>query len=329
MSPLRLSLWMLQMSLLASCAGPLQQTRTVDLPLWEDPHQIQIQKIGVLTFTGSDAYGKAIEQHFSERLEESGYFDVVPISRTGQDLKPLDKNGSSSPLLEVARANNVDILVAGRMRTGYGRTNFGNAVIGAPVHKVVLSIKTINPFTGRIQSQKQLMREFKGEVGWHPESDASEANLFKRLGRECVDELVSQMFVSYNTVSVSLASPDRSLPTAWKGNRLALEGRWSAAQEQWSAAAKENPESSEIRYNLGLACEACQQYTEARRHYAVARDDLAANLYKQALARCNQAEAQYVAAVTQRQRFQGPVVRRLPPDSRYEQFSLRRLPVVR
>jgi len=320
---------MLQLSLLVSCAGPLQQTCSVDLPLWEDPYQIQFQKIGVLTFTGSDAYGKAIEQHFCERLEESGYFDVVPISVTGQDLRSLDKNRSLLPLLETARTNNVDILVAGRMCTGYDRTSLGNAVIGAPVHKVVLSIKTIHPFTGRVQSKKQLMREFKGEVGWHPESDVSEAELFKRLGRECVDELVSQMFVSRNTISVALASPDRSLPTAWKGNRLALEGRWTAAREQWSAAAKENPISSEVQYNLGLACEACQQYIEARRHYAAAKDDLAVNLYEQALARCDQAEAQYVAAVTQQQRFQEPVIRRLPPDAGYEQFSLRRLPVVR
>lgn len=329
MVPFRRLLLSSQIFILSACAGSLQHSHTADVPLWESPHQICVQRVGVATFTGGGEHNRDIEKYFCERLEESGYFDVVPLSANGQIYESHSQGQSMPTLIEAARVNNVDILVIGRVGAGYGKATFGNAVIGAPVHKLIFSVKLIDPLTGKLHSKKQVLREFKGEVGWHPESDASEAALFARLGRECVNEVVRQMFVSHDTVAVVLASPDRNLSAAWKGNRLAQQGRWAAARKQWAAAAKANPGSGEVQYNLGLACEACQQYVQARKHYAAAKEDVTGHLYEEAIARCDHAEAHYVAALAQRQRLHEPVARRLPPDRGREQFSLRRLPVVR
>ncbi len=308
------------------------------LPIWQTPHRHDVRRIALLPFTGDAEFTKAVQRHVAERLHEAGYFEMVSL---GEDMQGMAGGGDANFMreqLRLARQNGVDTLVGGQIKAGYGRTGFGNVAFGPPLHKAVISLKTIDVASGKIRDHKQVMKEFRGEVGAHPNSGQSEMDLFKSLARGCADDLVSEMFISRTTVSVPLALADRKANNVSQGNLFARQGRWADARRAWKKAVDDDPDCHAARYNLGLACEAAQQFGEANAHYAAAIGIEDREEYHVATARCNLANQQYALAL---QNWQGqflasslpvpaPAGGNLARDSAIETASLlRRLPPVR
>ena len=318
-----------------SCAQ-LDQTQTmVGLPVWQTPHRHDMRRIVLLPFTGDAEFTKAAQQHVEERLHEAGYFEMVSLGADMQGMAEVVDGNVMQEQLRMARQRGVDTLVGGKIKVGYGRTGFGNVAFGPPRHKAVISLKTIDVASGKVRDQKQVMKEFRGEVETHPDSGQSEIDLFKRLARSCADDLISDIFVSRTTVSVPLALTNRKAENVWRGNRFAQQNRWADARRVWNKAVEEDPNCHAARYNLGLACEAAQQFGEANDHYAAAIGIEDREEYHVAASRCNLANQQYALAL---QNWQGqflangspPVQGKLELDPDIETASLlRRLPPVR
>ena len=321
-----------------SCAQLEQTQKMVGLPIWQTPHREDVRRIALLPFTGDAEFTTATQQHVAERLHEAGYFEVVSLEAGMEGAAGEGDPNIIQKQLLLARKSGVDTLVGGKIKAGYGRTGFGNIAFGPPLHKAVITLKTIDVSSGRVRDHKQVMKEFRGEIETHPDSGQSEMDIFKRLARDCADDLISGIFVSRTTVSVPLAIADRKAKNVWRGNQLAQQGRWADARQAWEKAVEDDPNCHAARYNLGLACEASQQFGEANDHYATAISIDDQEEYHVAVARCNLANQQYSLALQNlRGRFlanpspvQPPVGGTLADNLCGETASLlRRLPPVR
>jgi tetratricopeptide (TPR) repeat protein len=280
-----------------SCAPLAPDRQLAGLPVWQLPHRADVRRIAVLPFAGDVEFTGALEQHLGERLLEASYFDVVSLPESTPLSATDDKGDISRNHLQSARAGGVDTLISGRLRVGYGTTGVGNFSFGPPIRKAVVTLKITDVATGKLRDQKQVLKEFKGEVEFHPDSGHSENELFNRLVRDCADDLISDIFIPRSTVKVPLALPDRQAKEIWRGNQLARQGRWTAAREVWESALAADPDCHAAQYNLGLACEASQQYIVARGHYAAARQASDQEIYREATARCQRSAQSYALAM--------------------------------
>lgn len=321
-----------------SCAQLDQTQQMVGLPIWQTPHRHDVRRIALLPFSGDEEFTTATQQHIAERLHEAGYFEMVSLEAGMRGAAGEGDANIIQKQLRLARKSGVDTLVGGQIKAGYGRTGIGNIAFGPPLHKAVITLKTIDVASGRVREHQQVMKEFRGEVEAHPDSGQSEVDLFKRLARDCADDLISEIFVSRTTVSVPLAIADRKAKHVWRGNLLAQQGRWADARQAWEKAVEDDPNCHAARYNLGLACEASQQFGEANDHYAAAIGIEDQEEYYVAVARCNLANQQYSLALQNlRGRFLANPSPVLPPiggtltDNLGAETAslLRRLPPVR
>ena len=125
-------------------------------------------------------------------------------------------------------------------------------LIDGPTHSLAYS-KTI---TKNYDSGKVPKGEFKSML--------SSDKILYILANEVIEEFIAQISPELHEIKRAIESEDGFID---EGKTYAIEGFWDKAIEIWKKVEEQAPNNPKALYNLGLACEALGEYTDAEIYY--------------------------------------------------------------
>jgi len=267
---------------------------------WE-PAAIDVSsmnRIVVLEFQGE--HGKSVATALSGQLWQNEFYTVVDRTALSRDLQlasyttdNLNEN-SLHALLSPARAQGIDGVVLGeileyrcedkRVRrlaantsTGEGPSGSRNANhpggAGGEFREnlvregiVTIAFRLVDVETGEIRAADKVSHTYAGDQEGTSGKLPTREEVLAQLTEQCLAEIVDMMAPHEATSQIQLATCDiwtRGRREVKEGNRLAVEGDWKQAEQQWQAATRIEPENHAALFNLAIAADHRHEYVVA------------------------------------------------------------------
>lgn len=324
----------------AGCAPRAQ------LMVWH-PAEIDImglERLAIVDFEGEQQSGKIARAALQTQLFENKYYHLIDQAELARVRPVLREDGSPdlTAALEAARVLGVDVLLCGqvvsynvlddlqtehRIELG-GGTSKGkggeSSSLGFGLDStqtltreasVSVAVKLIDVRTGELRAARQFAHAFNGKrVNGQGELPGRDAILTKLLN-ECSQDVVRMIAPHYRPQEIALGRTyyGKGLKEIRSGNKLATRGNWPAAEQEWQAAVRENPQSHVAHYNLALAAEARQDYPAAKHHIDAAIKEYAATDYQKFKKQLGKDQQIFQAALAQAQSRPTAIAARQPP----------------
>ncbi len=251
-----------------------------------------IQRLTVVPFSGE--HGSAIASALTTQLWEGQFYSLVDQS----ELNPVrtvahDPDQLHESIRHAARAVGVDGIITGEVieyrcqdqvlhdteffldqendqheTEDYERTHVGFRH-DERIHReatVTVAFQLIDADTGQIRLSHRASHSYQGVIGDDEMGGFTQGEILNHLSRECVKEFLQKMAPYEEACPMRLARPkllSRGASQVRKGNRLAIEGDWEAAQAAWQAALEKNAQSDAALYNLALEAATHHRYDQA------------------------------------------------------------------
>jgi tetratricopeptide (TPR) repeat protein len=277
-----------------------------------------LRRLAVLHCAGPEGSGPIAHNTIVSTLAENGYYSLIdPAELERFAPAPLyDAEGKANTMvaIEAARRMRLDAILIPRVRyrraggLGGGTIQFGDPTVAALVNCELIDVRT-----GQILANDRTTAPYKGELTDDRTGPTSRKKVLARLMQKAAAEAAGKIAPHQTQRDVRLAGATfgKGAGAIRQGNELARQGDWAKAMEQWQSALAENPESDAAMYNLGVACEAVNDFERARRMYAAAAERSDNELYRKALARVERSGREYQVALMQINRAGQP--RSQPP----------------
>ncbi|WP_197443652.1 tetratricopeptide repeat protein [Maioricimonas rarisocia] len=248
-----------------------------------------IRRVAVLDLSG--AGGETVATVVAGRLWSSEIYDLVepsdvwPVAQTAATSELTDAELES--LLKSARATAVDAVITGSVlryecreesgpaegRTGrrwwaWGGSDEESQGVRLAAN-VEIEFRLIGVEDGETLASRRCRRDVIETCAESP-SAADREQLLDDLTQSCVDEFLAVVTPHEIPVEMRLAHCpwyQRGGRQVQRGIKLARQGRWDDAEEQWRKAVERNPGSDAALFNLALAA--------AHRHDFDAAEDYA------------------------------------------------------
>ena len=304
---------------------------------------VGLERLAIIDFEGEQQSGKIARSALQNQLFENKYYQLVDqaeLARVRPVLRP-DGSPDMTAALEAARMLNVDVLLCGQVVSynvaddlqtdhhveiggGSSESKAGkSSALGFGLDStqtltreasVSLAVKLIDVRTGQLKGARQFAHTFNGKrVNGTGELPGREAILTKLLS-ECAQDTEKMIAPHYRQQEVALARIyyGKGLTEIREGNKLAARGKWQEAEQQWQAAAKENPQSHAAHYNLAVVAEVRQDYAAAKEHLDKALKQYAAVDYQKYKTKLEADQRKYNAAMAQAQSRPTMIAARFP-----------------
>ena len=193
---------------------------------------------------------------------------------------------------------------------------------------VGLAFKLIDIRTGQIRAARETSHNFNGRsVNGNVQLPGRE-RVLADLTHKCSRDVLAMLAPHADSVQVTLAKQyyGKGLSELHRGNDLAKNGNWSAAEAAWENALSQNRNNHAAHYNLALAAEARGDYPTAVRHVDLAIEKYGDVLYQKHRQQLDQRRAQYLAAVAQTQSKNTLAIARQPPSPGSQPASFEIIP---
>jgi tetratricopeptide (TPR) repeat protein len=286
---------------------------TAELPLWRpaEANVVSVRQLAVFPFGGPDNVGPAAREACLTRLSEHGYYQLVDFDEVQRlwpaPLVAADGRVDRVAAVEAARRRQLDAIVLGQVR--YERDkghSLGSTelVLGNPTVRADVAYELIDVRTGETLAAGEAGSQYTGDLTNDRNTPTSKSTVRERLARQSGAQVGDRITPHAATIHVPLADAGTSRG-AWavrRGNKLAAEGRWSEAEQEWQAALAANPQCHAAIYNLGVAHESRQEYQQARTRYAAAHELAAETLYENGQQRVDRAHREQPLVLAQLQR---------------------------
>lgn len=274
----------LRMMLLAILACGIGGCATfVQVPAWRGPTgDVNLQNmvhVAVPDFVGprGDSFGAK----FADRMAQSGYFVLVPREHwepVWREVRP--GRSPAEAAVELGRRLNLDGVVLGEMvkvecndRDTSWVLYDGNS--DGPIIKtdgdferqaeVTVQVQLLDVRSGQLRGSERASRKRNRTVSSMRELRPRE-QLLDELLAQVLEELVPRFAPHPQPLNVQLAPAqwwEPGAPAMRRGNALAEQGNWPAAEEAWQQALQQNPNHRAAQYNLALARAARQDFASA------------------------------------------------------------------
>lgn len=302
-----------------------------------------LERLAIVDFEGEQQTGKIARAALQNQLFENRYYQLVDqaeLARVRPVLRP-DGSPDMTAALEAARLLNVDVLLCGQvvsynvaddLQTDHhveigGGSSEGKAGKSSSLGfgldstqtltreaSVSLAVKLIDVRSGQLKGARQFAHTFNGKrVNGNGELPGREAILTKLL-TECAQDTERMIAPHYRQHEIALARIyyGKGMSAVREGNKLAARGKWPEAEQQWQAAAKENPQSHAAHYNLALAAEVRQDFAGAKEHLEKALKQYAAVDYQKYKQKLDSDQRKFNAALAQAQSRPTAIAARQP-----------------
>ncbi len=327
--------------LLAAGCAPRAQ-----LMVWH-PAELDItglERLAIIDFEGEQQSGKIARASLQTQLFENKYYNLIDQAELAR-VKPVLRDDGSPDLtaaLDASRVLGVDVLLCGQVvsynvlddlqtdhhielggSTSKSKSGAESNALGFGLDStqtltreatVSVAVKLIDVRTGQLRAARQFAHTFNGKrVNGNGDLPARDAILTKLLN-ECSQDAVRMIAPHYRPQEIALARTfyGKGLKEIRAGNKLAAKGNWAEAEQQWQAAAKENPQSHVAHFNLAVAAEARQDYFAAQQHLESAIKNYSAVEYQNFKKRLEKDQQKYQAALAQAQSRPTAIAARQP-----------------
>jgi len=277
-----------------------------------------VRRLAVLYCEGPEDSGPLAHETMVSTLADSGYFWLVnPAEMDRFAPAPLyDSDGKANTIaaIEAAGRMRLDAILIPRVRyRDEGGFDMGGSVIqiGDPTVTATVDYELIAIRTGHTLAKGRTTASYKGELTDDRTGPTSRTRVLAKLARDAAVEAARKITPHQRQLDVQLAGATfgKGAGAIRQGNELARQGDWAKAMERWQAALAENPESDAAMYNLGVACEAKNDFGRAYRMYSAAAERSDKDLYQQALARVERSGQERQMALAQINRVHQPQAR--------------------
>lgn len=328
--------------LLVSAAGCAPKAM---LTVWE-PAELNIsgvRTLAVLDFRGEYHSGQIARSALVSQLVENGFYTLVDQDQlpglrrlgSGQPGEPIDVNSA----VDAARAAGVDAILVGDVLSYHAvddvdnrpRIGVFNGVeadqqgtagpvigigiqTGESIHREIsaaLAFQLIESRGGQILAARQSSYTVTGQAvngeGYLPARERTLTELMARCAADVVRMIAPHRVPVEVQLATALYGPGAKQVQA--GNKLAMEGHWDKAAEEWQKALDQDRGCHAAKYNLALAHTQSGRLTDARRLLIDASVSKPRGLYRRALAQFDHQQEKYRLAMEQFNRRPGP-----PPD---------------
>jgi len=290
----------------------------------------EIQRVAVLPFGGADKLTDIATSAFVAQLRNGQVYEVVEAPASIAPASGYADGTTGGSKIQQAQILQAGLLIDGTVgvRWDYHRLGAG-IVIGDPTIEVSMEVKVVDVASGQVLVTEQASRSYKGEFESNSKSDFSLRSVQARLVKKCADEIAAKINGDDGTVQVELAEPSygKASGSVRDGIESAESGSWTVAKMHFEMALKEDPQSHEMMYNLGVAHEALGNFSEANRLYLAAAQLQEKDTYRDAARRVAGAEHKVqLAMIRKHERLASSLTRpyhRLPERTA---GVLRRLP---
>jgi tetratricopeptide (TPR) repeat protein len=260
-------------------------------------------------------------------VRDGGLTVVSSQELAGFASEPLyDQNGvvNRAAALQAASRMQLDAVLIGKLHrrreSALGQIS-EQIQIGDPIVTVRIGFQLIDVRTGTVVAEGQPEQSYRGESDRFASGATPEREVLEDLVEACARDVAAKIAPHRVPFQTGLArgSLSKGASKVWSGNRLAKNGDWITAAQHWRQALEQNPENHAAAYNLGLACEAQDDFAGANRMYALAASLKDKELYNDAVARVTRNSRQYEVAQAQIARH-----RHVPPPLPAYQLASRR-----
>lgn len=285
-----------------------------------------IERLAVLGFRAPPEVAATVERTALEHLNKSGFYQVIQDSSASQLEAahvplPTEADGIRQVVAR-GRQLGADAVLVGRVRKRLDEgAELGNFTlrIGDPELGVMIEYFVVDVHTRSIRAKQRIVRTQSDEV--FVEDRRFTARTVDDMVKQCAEEMVSQITAGSDMIQVELATLTLGKGSGYlqDGNKLAGEGEWQRAAEEYLSATQVNPDCHQAIYNLGLAAEAQGRFRDAENMYNRAIKKSDEPLYRDALTRVASAGRNYHLAQRQiaerpRWRRQRALARKPGPD---------------
>ena len=277
-----------------------------------------VRRLAVLYCTGPEDSGPLTHNTIVSTLAENGYYSLVDPAElerfSAAPLYDLDGKADTIVAIEAARQIRLDAILIPRIRyRREGGLDLGGSIvqIGDPTVTAAVDYQLIDVRTGRTLAKDRTTASYKGELTEDRTGPTSRQKVLARLMQEAAAKAAHKITPHQTQLDVYLAGATfgKGSGALRQGNKLALQGDWPRAMEHWQSALVENPDNDAALYNLGVACEAMNDFDGANRMYAAAAERSDNEMYREALARVERSGREYQVALTQIHRADQPEAR--------------------
>lgn len=277
-----------------------------------------VRRLAVLHCAGPEDSGPLAHDTMVSTLADNKYYwlvDPADLERVAPaPLYDSEGRANTTVAIEAARRMRMDAIVIPRIRyRSEGGFDMGGSVIqiGDPTATAAVDYRLIDVRTGHTFAKGQATASYKGELTDDLTGPTSRKKVLAKLARAAAVEAAHKITPHQRQFDVQLAGATfgKGASAIRQGNELARQGDWAKATEHWQSALAENPESDAAMYNLGVACEAMNDFDRAYRMYAAAAERSDKDLYQQALTRVEQSGQEHQIALAQINRVHQPEAR--------------------
>jgi tetratricopeptide (TPR) repeat protein len=296
MSPIRLlsaSILILAPFLGSGCAST-----TINVASWQ-PASADIsglRRIAVTRFEGPEQLTEELQREISNALSLSGAYQLCDPTPIQVAMNPWKSRSPEDiyAALDAARRQGIDSILIGKAhrKADYGMELGGMYVrMGDPELTASLSYELVDVRTGDVRARRSLNQRFNDEVSTSSRDANSEERVLAHLTNKCIQELVAEVAPHERKTKVKLAGGGFGIASGnlRKGNTAAAKSDWAMAQQEWETVLRANPDSHAARHNLGVAAEVAGDLQAADVAYREAERRAQKDLYRDALARVEQA----------------------------------------
>jgi len=293
-----------------------------------------IERLAVLGFRAPPEVAASVESTALEHLNQSGFYQVIQNSNASRFEAahvplPTEADGIGQ-IVARGRQLGADAVLVGRVRKRLDEgTELGNLTvrIGEPELGVMIEYFVVDVHTRSIRAKQRIVRTQSDEA--FAEDRRFTARAVDNMVEQCAEEMVSQITAGSDMIEVELATLTMGKGSGYlqDGNKLAGEGEWQRAAEEYLSATQVNPDCHQAIYNLGLAAEAQGRFRDAEHMYNKAIETSDEPLYRDALTRVASAGRNYHLAQRQiaerpRWRRQRALARKPGPDHRWPEHRV-------
>ncbi|MEZ6068572.1 MAG: tetratricopeptide repeat protein [Planctomycetaceae bacterium] len=168
---------------------------------------------------------------------------------------------------------------------------------------VTIAFRMTDSRTGELRAAHTASHHYSGESGPGEPALPPRGEVLEKLVGDCVEEFVQMTTPHEVEVPVRLAQPrllQRHGGGVRSGNKLALQGKWDAARDQWEAVIAEQPECDTALYNLAVDAARRRDYDAAEELAMQALQHKHNDRYVDGLEQIRQQRASYDDARRQR-----------------------------
>jgi len=267
-----------------------------------------VRRLTVLYCAGPEDSGPLAHNTIVSTLAENSYYSLVdPAELERFAPGPLyDLGGKADTIvaIEAARRMRLDAILIPRVRyRREGGLDLGGSIvqIGDPTVTAAIHYQLIDVRTGHTLAKDRTTASYKGELTDDRTGPTSRQKVLAKLVREAAAKAARKITPHRTQLDVCLAGATfgKGSGAIRQGNKLAVQGDWANAMESWQSVLVEDPKNAAALYNLGVACEATNDFDRARSMYSAAGERSDNEMYRAALARVEQSGREYQVAVTQ------------------------------